>query len=74
MENPKIKANLDFKKLEDLGYSYSIVEGGYVSEDGATIISTDRMPYKRQVMQYKSNVETEHMKNIEQLKNIKVLE
>lgn len=74
MEKVMIKKDLDYKKLEELGYSYSITEGGYISEDGATIISIDRNPYKRQVMQYKANVEVEHMKNVEQLRKIDVLE
>lgn len=74
MKSVKIKENLDYKKLEELGYTYSISEGGYISENGATIISICRSPYKRQVMQYEANVEAEHMENIEQLKNIDVLE
>jgi hypothetical protein len=74
MEIIKIKKDLDCKKLEHLSYTYSISEGGYISKDEATIIYISRSPYKRQIMQYQPNVELEHMKNIDQLRKIDILE
>ena len=74
MEKTKIKINLDYDKLEGLGYIYSIMEGGYISKDEATIISTDRRPYEREVSQYRANVGVEHMKNVEQLREFDIIE
>lgn len=74
MSNVKIKVDLDHSKLEELGYIYSIMEGGYVSSDGATIVSISRSPYQRQVMQYRANAEAEHLANVELLKQVGALE
>lgn len=74
MKNEMIKADLNYDRLEELGYVYSMMEGGYISEDGATIISIDRRPYERQVMQYKANVEDQHIKNVDKLKEADLLE
>jgi len=74
MSKIKIKECLDHKKLEELGYNYSIMEGGYISKDGATIVNIDRRPYRREVAQYRANVEIEHMKNVAELRQINALE
>ncbi len=70
----KIKADLDHDRLEEQGYTYSIMEGGFVSSDGATIISFSRAPYQREVMQYRGNAEAEHSENVELLSLIGALE
>lgn len=74
MKRVKIKENLDHKKLEELGYNYVMMEAGYISKDRATIICIERNPYKREVMQYRGNVENEHIKNVEKLKELGFLE
>ncbi|MGE7129191.1 hypothetical protein [Lysinibacillus xylanilyticus] len=74
MSNVKIKVNLDHGKLEEMGYIYSIMEGGYVSPNGATIVSISRAPYQRQVMQYRANAEVEHLANVELLNQVGALE
>ena len=74
MSNTKIKADLDHCKLEELGYTYSSMEGGFVSSDGATIVSISRAPYQRQVMQYRANAEAKHSANVELLSQIGALE
>lgn len=74
MKKVKIKADLDRTILEELGYAYSIMEGGYISEDGATIISINRRPYEREIQQYSANSEDKNLANIEQLRKIGALE
>lgn len=73
MEKIKIKEDFEHKKLEELGYTYVIIEGGYVSVDGATIVSISRRPYEREVMQYSRN-EEQHQENINKLRDIGALE
>lgn len=73
MEKIKIKESFEHKRLEELGYEYAIMEGGYVSENGATIVSINRRPYEREVMQYSRN-EEQHKENINKLRDIGALE
>ena len=74
MNNVMIKTDLDHDKLIELGYTFSVMEGGFVSKDAATIVSIDRRPYERQVMQYRANAEVKHLENVEKLKQIDALE
>jgi hypothetical protein len=69
-----IKKGLEESKLIELGYTYSVGEAGYISQDEATIIIINRCPYKRQVQQYSEGAEIEHEKNINQLKSLDMLE
>jgi hypothetical protein len=59
----------EFSVLANHGYSYSIIEGGWVSTDGATIVSETRSPYQRQIQQYKPDMQEAHDKNITALVN-----
>lgn len=52
MKDILIKETADLKKLTEMGFLYSAIEGGYVSKNGATIVSVKRRPYERHVMQY----------------------
>lgn len=70
MNNPRIKDYYNEDQLRDYGYTYSIVEGGYISADRATIVIIRRSPYERMVMQYSPNMENEHMRNLKYLKEI----
>lgn len=70
----KVKEAFDFETLRTLGYRYSMMEGGYISPDGATIVIDNRKPYIREVMQFQPNVEKEHSKNIEKLREFNALE
>lgn len=74
MKNPKIKENFNEMELERLGYRYVIMEAGYISKDGATVVSIDRSPYQRQVMQYTRDAEVAHEANVEQLRQMDALE
>ncbi|PDZ94573.1 hypothetical protein CON36_33100 [Bacillus cereus] len=74
METVMIKAEFDHSKLKELGYSYAMIEGGYVSKDLATIVIINRSPYEREVMQYIPNAETNHMENVKKLKQIGAIE
>jgi hypothetical protein len=73
MEKSMVKPDLDHSKLEDLGYTESMMEGGYVSKDGATIVYTARRPYIGEVVQYRAKVETKHMQNVDQLRKLGLL-
>ena len=53
----------NFDVLTNYGYSFSMIEGGWISPDRATIVSQYREPYQRQIMQYSYNEEA-HEKNI----------
>lgn len=70
----RIKEDFDLEKLEELGYKFIPIEGGYASKDFATIITTHRAGHIRKVMQFRANVETEHMANVEQLRQIDAIE
>jgi len=70
----KIKKDLDEAVLEEKGYRYIPIEGGYLSENGATMISISRAPYQRQVMPYKAHAACEHEQNIEILREMGALE
>lgn len=74
MAYPKIKENLNHGILENLGYSFNMMEGGYISPDRATVININRRPYERQVAQYRPNVEDAHRANLEQLQQYNILE
>lgn len=74
MDKVMIKSDLQHSKLEEIGYSYSILEGGFISADNATIIFIMRSPYERQVAQFIPNVESKHMANIEKLREIDAIE
>ncbi len=69
-----IKKDLDHSKLKDLGYVFSISEGGFISADGATIVNIYRSPYKRMVMQYCADTRDEHLKNVGILRSIGAVE
>lgn len=73
MKKIKIKKELDHQRLEDLGYTYVMIEAGYMSKDGATIVSIDRSPYQREVMQY-SRDEEKHIANVQKLREMDLLE
>jgi len=70
----KIKKDLDEAMLEEIGYRYIPIEGGYLSGNGATMISISRAPYQREVMPYKAHAAHEHEKNIKVLRNMGALE
>lgn len=74
MKNPKIKEDFNEIELEKLGYRYNIMEAGYISKDRATIVSIDRSPYQRQVMQYTQDAEVQHEANVAQLQEMNILE
>jgi hypothetical protein len=59
----------DFSVLTYHGYFYSIIEGGWISADGATIVSENRSPYQRQIQQNKPNMQAAHEKNVTALVN-----
>lgn len=63
----KVKDQLSSNELRELGYRLCIIEGGYISKDGATIIHLFRKPYNGEVSQYKRGVEKEHEANVQQL-------
>lgn len=69
----KIKEDLDGQLLRNLGYTYDVMEGGYISENAATIIYKSRKPYERQVDQYRGNAEAEHALNVEVLRQADAL-
>lgn len=53
MTTIKIKDKSVFNLLEKkLGYSYAMMEGGYVAPNRATIVIDNRRPYINEVMQY----------------------
>ena len=65
-----MKANFTgakFNVLTNYGYTYSMTEGGWISADGATVISEIRKPYERQIMQFKPDAEEAHEKNVNKL-------
>ncbi|WP_193065178.1 hypothetical protein [Oceanobacillus oncorhynchi] len=59
--------------FKQLGYEYSIMEGGYISGDLSTIIIIDRMPYNGMVLQFRPNSEEEYNKHVERLKKKNVI-
>ncbi|MEC1716641.1 hypothetical protein [Schinkia azotoformans] len=69
-----IKKGLEHSKLKDLGYVFSISEGGFISADGATIVNIYRAPYQRMVNQYRADAQAEHLKNVDILKSIDAIE
>jgi serine protease inhibitor ecotin len=70
----KIREDLDHKNLEKLGYMYVILEAGYVSKDMSTIITTDRLGHKREVMQFTRDKSEEYKRNLDILKEKGYLE
>lgn len=64
----RVKEGFDFSILEELDYEYSIMEAGYVSPDGATIVIESRAPHQGKVVQFSRHKEEEHNKNVEVLK------
>ena len=74
MKNPKIKEDFEHSKLKELGYKYDIMEAGYISKDFATIVFINRSPYQREVTQFIPNAEVAHEENVEQLRQMDVLE
>lgn len=72
--NLKVRVDFDFKILEvKLGYHYNIIEGGYVSPNGVTIIIDNRQPYIREVMQFTPN-DVGHGENVRQLIELDYIE
>ena len=74
MEDIRIKEDFDHKNLKLLGYHFVPVEGGYVSDDGATIVNILRSPYQREVHEYMFNAENRHEVNVQKLREIGALE
>lgn len=74
MKNPMIKKEFNHESLNELGYTFSPMEGGYISDDGSTIVNISRSPYKRQVCQYIRNAEKEYNNHINKLREINALE
>ncbi|MER2031014.1 MAG: hypothetical protein ABS903_17780 [Solibacillus sp.] len=70
----QVNEHLSSVELRELGYRLSVIEGGYISKDGATIIHLFRKPYYGEVSQYKSGVEKEHEANVQQLREQGYLE
>ena len=62
-----------FGVLTNYGYTYSMIEGGWISADLATIVSENRKPYHREIQQYSPNEEA-HEKNIEKLVSFGIAE
>lgn len=70
----KIKDKSVFVSLEkELGYNYFMMEGGYVSPNGATIVIDNRKPYINEVMQFTPNGEghNENLKVLQELGYLK---
>lgn len=70
----KIKEGFTASQLEELGYTLDMLEGGYISQDGATIVSMHRTPYQQEVMQYLPLSEEHHEKNLERLREVGAIE
>lgn len=70
----KIKDDSVFVLLEkELGYKYFMMEGGYVSPNGATIVVDNRRPYVNEVMQFTPDSEG-HEENVKVLRELGYLE
>jgi len=54
------------KKLASLGYRFNILQAGYVSEDGISIVVTHRNPYQGQILMYRDN-KKRHIENYRKL-------
>jgi len=59
-------SNIRVNKLIRLGYSYYIMEGGYISKDKATIIIDNRQPYIGQILALNPD-EQKHRDNLHEL-------
>lgn len=70
----RIKESVDDSVLENLGYYYSIMEGGFISKNRATIVIDAREPYVGQVMNYRRGTEDDHKLNISVLAENGLLE
>lgn len=70
----KVKPTLDSQVLMRLGYQLVVKKGGYVSKDGATIVHLFRPPYNGEVSQFRAGVEDQHVKNVQQLREVGYLE
>jgi len=68
-----INEDVSESQLLDLGFTYAIMEGGYMSRDYATIIIDNRAPYNGQIQQYSRGMEEEHIRNIERLEKAGLL-
>jgi hypothetical protein len=64
----------DFSVLKGFGYTYSIVEGSYVSSDFATIVHERGYPYKGRINLFTPFKHEAHNKNITELVNAKLAE
>jgi hypothetical protein len=64
----RVKEDFEYSLLKEIGYSYSPIEGGYISKDAATIVIDNRRPYIGQILQFTQNGSEQHLKNIEELK------
>jgi hypothetical protein len=69
MVKQKVRIDFSYSQLGELGYRYSLMEGGYLSRDLATIVIDNRRPYIREVMQYTDCAEEQHLRNVEELKD-----
>ncbi|WP_461246539.1 hypothetical protein [Treponema sp. R6D11] len=54
----------DYDVLTNYGYTYSITEGGWVSNNLATVVYQNRCPYEGQIMQYTPGRNEVHARNI----------
>ena len=70
----RVKSTLDSQGLLRLGYQLVVMEGGYVSKDGATIVHLFRAPYNGEVSQFRAGTEDQHIKNVQQLREAGYLE
>lgn len=64
----------NYEKLEPLGYTYGISEGGYVSKDLSTIVIETRSPYIGLAMQYRRGMEKAFIFNVLKLIDLNILE
>lgn len=65
--NYRVIPDFDFDLLEGLGYEQSIMEGGWRSESGATVIYDMRRPYIGRVMMFPGYPEEEFHKDLNSL-------
>lgn len=70
----RVKQGFSYQALEELGYTYSPIEGGYLSKDLATIVINNRRPYVGRVVKYMNMDEELHLKNINELQDKGYLE
>lgn len=70
----RIKEDVNHEVLEESGYTFNIMEAGYISTDRATIVMTHRNGQTRKVVQYRPEVTQEHVRNVQELINLGMIE